>query len=472
MTKIDPQIPAPLLDMPFSQEAEEAVIGSILFSARMFPILQMFLRPHHFFLLRCRIMWQAFNALVERGDMIDETAVIGYLEEMGTLEDMGMYAGVTHFLTLNIDSMNAEAYGRIVHTLAMKREMHKTGVELCEIALSSGPNIDGAINRLDRKAQDLRRELSQIDSSVRSMEQVTRSAYDCFIESHRLYEENPNYVIGIRTGVHDLDRMLDGLRPGVTTLAAGTGVGKTALALQVVRFASSQGILRGGPSAAKVHFFSGEMIESQLINRMVSAMTGIPVRTLERGSWNKHEWVKITDALHEIEQNHRMTLEANARMNTAQIRNRVRTMVNDNEMDLLVLDGLLQIEAVKGESEYKQQQRRDFIEVVMNELEDIAITYRLPILMTHQLSRAPGSRQNKRPILSDLAEASFVEQKSAVILFLYREGYYDPICENPNAAEIIVAKNRHGGTGTIDQIFDAQFTRFVDADRVPYSLEK
>lgn len=472
MTKVDPQIPAQFFDLPWSQEAEEAVIGSVLYSPATFDVLRGFLRAHHFYLVRCRVMWQAFNAMVERGDDLDMPAVIAYLQEMGTLEDVGMYAGVTHFVTLNINHMHAETYARFVHTLAMKREMHKVGVELCEIAVSPGQNIEGAIGRLDRKAQDLRREISQIDESVRRMDQVTKSAYENFIESQRRYQENKDYVIGIRTGVRDLDRMLDGLRIGITALAAGTGVGKTALALQIVRSASKEGILRGEASPAKVHFFSGEMIESQLMNRMVSAMTGIPVRTLERGSFTKQEWVMITDALHQIDQNHALTLEAGARMNTTQIRNRVRRMVNDNEMDLLVLDGLLQIEAVKGENEYKQAQRRDFIEAVMNELEDIAITYKMPILLTHQLSRAPGSRQNKRPILSDLAEASFVEQKSAVILFLYREGYYDPICENPNAAEIIVAKNRHGAIGTIDQYFDAQFTRFLDADKIPYSLER
>jgi replicative DNA helicase len=410
-------------------------------------------------------MWQAFIALTERGDAIDMTSVVGYLEEMGTLDDIGSYAGVTHFVTLDINAYHAETYARTVHTLALKRDMHKAGVELCEAASTPGTNIEGMIARMDRKAQELRREVSQIEASVRTTDQTTKTAYERFIESKKRYDDNPQYVIGVRTGVQDLDRMLDGLRPGVTTLAAGTGVGKTALALQIVRFASKQGLLHTAPSAAKVHFFSGEMIEDQLMNRMISAMTGVPVRTLERGSWTKREWEIVTDALHEIGQNHRLTLEAGARMNTSQIRSRVRTMVNDNEMDLLVLDGLLQIEALKGERQAKFQQRRDFIEEIMNELEDIALTYKIPILMTHQISRAAGTRQNKRPILSDLAEASFVEQKSAVILFLHREGYYDPTVPNPDAAEIIVAKNRHGATGMIDQIFDAQYTRFLDADR-------
>lgn len=106
----------------------------------------------------------------------------------------------------------------------------------------------------------------------------------------------------------------------------------------------------------------------------------------------------------------------------------------------------------------------------MNDLEDIGLTYNLPILLTHQISRAPAARQNKRPQLSDLAEASFVEQKSAVILFLYRESYYEPVCSDSNGAEIIVAKNRHGETGTIQAYYDKQYTRFLNADRMAWGL--
>jgi replicative DNA helicase len=158
------------------------------------------------------------------------------------------------------------------------------------------------------------------------------------------------------------------------------------------------------------------------------------------------------------------------RLNTRQIRQRVRMLIANQELDLLMLDGLLQIDDLrldtsmsKKQVRYVEAKRRDAIDNIMNDLEAIGMTYNLPILLSHQINRAPAGRQNKRPQLSDLAEASFVEQKSALVLFLYRESYYDPACLDPHRAEIIAAKNRHGETGTITVYNDAAHTRMLDA---------
>ena len=183
--------------------------------------------------------------------------------------------------------------------------------------------------------------------------------------------------------------------------------------------------------------------------------------------------MRLNRACNDLQDNYALSFESLKRLNTTQIRQRVRSLVSCQELDLLVLDGLLQIDDFQGDAgrgkRYADAKRRDAIENIMNDLENIGLTYNLPILLTHQISRAPATRQNKRPQLSDLAEASFVEQKSAVILFLYREAYYEPVCENPNGAEIIVAKNRHGETGTIHAYYDKAYTRFLNADWVTWT---
>lgn len=803
-------VPVDMLDIPWSKEAEEAVIGAVLVSGNLFPLLQAFLYPRHFFLVRHRFVWQAFVALAARGEAIDMMSVATQLQDTDREEfkNIGAFAEMIRLTQCCQDSYHAETYGKQVHRLAIRREMLEAADALREAALDPSERTEIAINRLDRKAVDLRRELTQVDAPIRHMEQATFSKMEEYFERRKRHKENPNYIIGVRTGIHDLDRLLDGLRPGsITTLAGSTGAGKclgkgtpvmmfdgtvkavediqagellmgpdsaprrvlsttrgysplyrvtptkgdayvvndvhilslrmncdvtpykkgqivnlsiedyfsqtktfrhcakgwrasldfeecpvaldpylfglwlgdgtaakpsittpdfevvqtiegyatqhnlslrierkpdagcqtytfsagprwsgrsnafldslkryglirnkhipqdyklnsrsvrlallagiidadghlsngcyelccketqladdylwlirslgfaaykthvrkgikstgfsdmywrlcisgdisqipcrvarrvasarkmnkdttnvgirvdpcgegeyfgfeidgdhlfllgdftvthnTALTLQIARFAAQKGILRAAASPAKVHFFSGEMTEAQLMDRLVSGVTGIPVRHLERGSFDDTQQEQIVDAMHDLDQTTMLTFEGGARMNTAQIRQRVRTLTMDNCLDLLVLDGLLQIEATKEDARAKAQ-RRDLIEDIMNDLEDIAISYNVPILMTHQLSRALAGRQNKRPILSDLAEASFVEQKSAVILFLYREGYYDPNAANPNAAEIIVEKNRHGSTGTIYTEFDRQFTRFLEANKGAY----
>jgi replicative DNA helicase len=205
-------------------------------------------------------------------------------------------------------------------------------------------------------------------------------------------------------------------------------------------------------------------------------MTGVPIRHIERGSYNAQQKERLIDALGELDMNHCLSFENAKRMNTGQIRQRVQTMVAENDLDFLALDGLLQIESLATsdsdspkQKAYMDSKRRDAIESIMNDLEDIALTREIPILLTHQLSRAPSGRADKRPILSDLAEANFVEQKSAVILFLYRDSYYNDGAQE-NSAEVICQKNRHGQTGTVHQIYDSQYTRFVDADKHQFTL--
>lgn len=459
-----------------SQEAEEAVIGSVLVSGRQFVMLQGFLRAGDFWSLRYRIMWKAYERLVERGDPIELTTVHLELEEMGQFEDVGGFAELMRLVNCPSNSMHVESYARHVHRLATHRAMLEASDELRKNA-TDGANIDLAIARSERAIMGLRRRQMAVDTPMLGMQEATLNKFKALTEAEARTKENPNYIIGVRTGLADLDFMLDGLRPGITTLAAATGMGKTALCLQIVRFAAQFGILRGyGAQPAKTLFFSGEMTQDQLMNRLLGSMTGVPVRHIERGSYSPEQKELLIDALGQLDMNHCLNFENAKRMNTSQIRQRVQTMVAENDLDFLALDGLLQIESLASsdhdspkQKAYMDSKRRDAIEAIMNDLEDIALTREIPILLTHQLSRAPSGRADKRPVLSDLAEASFVEQKSAVILFLYRDGYYNEEAQE-DSAEVICQKNRHGQTGTVHQIYDAQYTRFIDADRMRFTL--
>lgn len=467
---------------PFNQEAEQAVLGSVLTSGYyVFPDLRAYLRPSHFYLTRHRIIWEAFEVLHDRGEGIEVTSVASELGEMGTnskLDDIGGYAYLVHLIGVPDNSMNADSYGKAVHRAAIRRGLLEASDATRAAALDENITADVAVYRSGRAIDELQHEIAGVEANIRMMPEATKLKFERLMQAKKRHQENPHYVIGVRTGITDLDRLTDGLRGGgVTTLAGATGSGKTALTVQISMFASAKGILRATESQAGVHFFSGEMTEDKLMDRILSAKTGIPVRTIERGSFTREQEQKLIDAMQDLDDNHRFTFESGARMNVKQIRQRVRSMSANNGLDLMVLDGLLQIEAVKddprdskGQRQYKNSQRRDLIEEIMNELENTAISYDRAILLTHQLSRAPAGRQNKRPQTSDLSEASFVEQKSHLIVFLYREGYYDPTCENPDAAEIIVAKNRYGNNDTIHTIFDSQYTRFIDADKTTWTL--
>lgn len=467
---------------PFSQEAEEAVIGCVLIGGdSVFSTLRDILRPRHFFLTRLRVFWQAFDRLADKGLDIDLTAIKTELEEMGQFDESGKdplkidYVALVKLANQDIDSMHGETYARLVHKTSLRRDMLAAADVIRQDALSEAVSVESGLMRMDRAALDLQRDLGLANARVVTMDSFTTDLLAMTFENEARYKANPNYVVGVRTGLIDLDLMLDGLQPGITTLAAATGLGKTGFALQIARFAAQRGLLRELVARpARVHFFSGEMTQRQLGVRMLSAMTGVPGRHIQRGSYTPQQKGLIEDALEELDTSVHLTLEPGARINTNQLRQRVRAMVLDNDLDLLVLDGLLQIEAVKIDprdslmrQSYVQRQRRDLIEEIMSELESLTLIYKLPILMTHQISRAPSGRADKRPVITDLAEASFVDHKSAVILFLYRDGYYTRNAAD-TSAEIICQKNRFGADGTVTTIYDAQYTRFLDTEHFDF----
>jgi replicative DNA helicase len=462
---------------PFSQEAEEAVIGSVLISAMtVFPQLAGMLRAEHFYLVRNRHLWQTFERLASRNDIMDLTTISEDLRQRNLLDDIGGYAYLIHLISNTPNSMHAEAYAKLVERTATRRRLLMAADEIREAAYDESLRIEQVMETAEGVIASVYGDHPQLAEPITMGDAIAQHMQQ-FKQAFQMHQANPNYVIGVRTGLTDLDNMLDGLRPGITALAGATGSGKSALTLTIAQYAAQRGLLRERESVAQTLLFSGEMTLLQLLNRLMSTKTGVPVRSIERGSVSADEVKLLNAACSDLQQNTALSFESMKRMNTTQIRQRVRSLVSFQELDLLVLDGLLQIDdlqidrgATGRKRQYSDAKRRDAIENIMNDLEDIGLTYNLPILLTHQISRAPATRQNKRPQLSDLAEASFVEQKSAVILFLYREAYYEPTCMDPNAAEIIVAKNRHGETGTIHAYYDKQHTRFLNADRVTWTL--
>ena len=463
---------------PFSQEAEEAVVGSVLISANVFPMLESILSPEDFYLTRHRHMWQIFVRLSLRNEIMDLTTVSEELRQAGVLEEIGGYAYLIHLINTTPNSMHAEAYARLVERTSTRRKLLMAADRIREAAYDEGQSIEQVLSTAESAVAEASNsggilpDLASVSEALERYKPQLRAAISA-------YQANPNYILGVRTGLTDLDLLIDGLPPGITTVAGATGVGKTQFICTVALNASRDGLLRGKTSKpARTMLFSGEMTEQQLLNRILSNKSGLPVRNISRGNLTLDEIMTLNAAAVGLEDNHELFFEPMKRLNTRQIRQRVRTLLATQAIDLLILDGLLQIDDLrldpsmsKKQVRYVESKRRDAIDNVMNDLEAIGMTYNLPILLSHQINRAPAGRKDKRPLLADLAEASFVEQKSSIVLFLYRESYYDPDCENPNAAEIIAAKNRHGSTGKITVYNDAEHTRMLDADVERFSFD-
>jgi replicative DNA helicase len=454
------------LNAPYSAEAERALIGSIIIEPHWFARIRTFLPPDDFFLTRHSLIWQTIERMLRRGDQVSFVTLVAEFEAMKVLDDIGGRSYILQLINETDTSMYAEVYAQLVSRLAARRRLMEMADQIKQLSTSEENTLEQIFDQSEAALMKLRS--SRQEYTRITMEQAMQQADALLIQRINLYNDNPDYTLGVKTGFRELDKALDGLPVGITTLAGMTGMGKTACVLTIAMNASKEGIDREEKRAARVNLFSGEMTQEQLNWRILAMKSGIPVNRISRGALNDFEQGQYLTARDSLVADHALTFESMKRMSVHQIRDTVRMLVKSGELDLMIIDGLLQIDtlqisqyATKKERGFQMEKRRDAIEYILNEMEDITATYDTRILLTHQISRAPSARQNKRPMLSDLAEANFVEQKSSVVLFLYREGYFDPAAD-PEATEMIIAKNRNGLNNTIPLVYNRQFTRFED----------
>lgn len=468
------------LDAPYSGEAEEAVLGALMVSPQMYWQVSQILTPDDFFLLRHGTVFRAIGQVMERCNQADYLLVAEELKATKKFEDVGGHAYLMQLINNTPTSTHAPIYAELVAATAARRKMLEASDQMRDLARNQEINLTEALNGAENALIALarHRETSHRFTVGESLE----TTGDILHQRIKLYQKNPNYVIGVCSGIQALDKHLDGFQPGITTLAASTGMGKTAAALTFALNASITGNQQGDPLPASVHLFSGEMTQTQVDFRLLAMKSGIPMERLMRGELNAQTYNQFLWAKQELNDLHALTFESGKQLNVMEIRNRTRELVNSQELDLFVIDGLMQINGLQMDmntskkfQRYQEQKRRDAIEYILNELEYISMTYKIPFLLTHQVNRAAAGRNDKRPQISDMAEASFVEWKSSVILFLYRDAYYNPVPDNGTGrqdAEIIISKNRHGSPGMVNCLYESKRTLFANGTLVRVDLTK
>lgn len=461
----------PALEAPYSQEAEQATLGALMVNPRAYWQVAPLLLPDDFFLLRHTEIYRAIGRLMEAHNTLDFVLLCEELKAVKKLDDIGGRAYILELINSTADSTIAPVYAELVARTAVRRKMLEASDQMRSLALDESLNLDEALTGAENSFIALARHR---ETSHRVTMSEAMEATDAVLhERIKLYQKNPNYVIGICSGIYALDKHLDGFQEGITTLAGSTGMGKTALALTIALNASKIGRQHEEPLPASVHLFSGEMTQAQMNFRLLSMKSGIPMERLMRGEMDSRAYNAYQGAKYELADLHALTFESGKQLTVMEIRNRARELVNSQQLDLFILDGLMQINGLaiderdsKKFKRYQEQKRRDAIEFILNELEYIAMTFKIPFLVTHQVNRAPIGRADKRPQLSDMAEASFVEWKSSVVLGAYRDTYYNPSVNMDDSglqeAEIILLKNRHGSPGTVKCMYDSKRVVFVN----------
>ena len=262
-------------------------------------------------------------------------------------------------------------------------------------------------------------------------------------------------IPGLSTGLRDLDRAISGLNNSdLILLAARPGMGKTSMALNILLDA-------GKRSGKKVAFFSLEMSREQLALRLISSECFVDNKKLVTGKLTDDDWESVAAAADSLNRS-TILIDDNSGVTVADILAKCRRV---EDLGLIVIDYLQLMQSAGGRSGSRGENRQQIVSDISRSLKIMAKELNVPVLCLSQLSRANESRQDKRPMLSDLRESGAIEQDADIVLFLYREGYYNKDAENPNLAECIIAKNRHGETGTVELQWTPEFTTFTDMER-------
>ncbi|MFW5691894.1 MAG: replicative DNA helicase [Chloroflexota bacterium] len=431
-------------DAPYSPEAEEATIGSVLINPNAFLTLASFLKPDDFFLLRHNYIWQAMNRLYERREPIDNITLSRELQDMKVLDEIGGAAYITQLMTTVPTSVHAEYYGRIVERSAIRRRLLAAADEIRGLAMDEAMTIDNV-------AMEAESRLFEVTDRQGKREFVSMNeAVNKYFDRIEHLMQHQTESLGVPSGFRDLDALLGGFQRSDLLIFAGRpGMGKTSFMLSTAVNAARLG--------ARVAIFTMEMGVEQLTQRMISMETGIGTQQLRLGKLNPQEYSRFVEAAGRVSR-FSIYIDDTPALNPVQMRTKCRRLQHEYGIDLVFVDYL---QLMNAGGQY-QNNRVQEISYISRSLKELARELNVPVFSAAQLSRAVEQRQDKRPVLSDLRESGSIEQDADIVMFLYRDAIYNEATEFPNQADVLIAKHRNGPTGTISLYFEQALTKFID----------
>ncbi|MCD8144884.1 MAG: replicative DNA helicase [Oscillospiraceae bacterium] len=435
--------------MPHSTEAEQATLGAMLIDARCIPQVIEALKPDDFYLKQNQDIYSTIYAMFSLSQSIDPVTVLEQMRQNGTYDENNSRGYIMQLMEVTPTSANVMEYVEIVRDKALLRRIAETAGDITA-AVNEGSSTGQAVLELaEQRIYAIRQ--GRASQGLIHISQAVLDVFDRLSELARSESDIP----GLSTGLHDLDRVISGLnRSDLILLAARPGMGKTSLALNI--------LLEAGKKSGKTAvFFSLEMSREQLAMRLLSSESYVDNKKLVMGNLTEDDWVKIADASAALNVSN-ILLDDNPSLTVADMNAKCRRVEN---LGLVIIDYLQLMQSAGGKNNYAGESRQQVVSDISRSLKIMAKELNVPVLCMSQLSRANEARQDKRPMLSDLRESGAIEQDADIVMFIYREDYYKETTENHNLAEIIVAKNRHGETGTVNLQWLPEFTTFSDLDR-------
>ncbi len=433
---------------PHSIEAEQSVLGGLLLDNSAWDRAGDLLTDSDFYRYEHKAIYAAIGALVATSKPADVITVYEQLQSRGKAEECGGIAYLNALAQSVPSAANLRRYAEIVRERAVLRKLIEASDEIATNAFNpQGRAVSQILDEAEGRIFKIGEEGSRTRQGFQSMDQLVVQLIDRVTELH---ENGAEEVTGVRTGFYDLDRLTAGLQAGdLIVLAARPSMGKTAFALNI---AENVAVNEGLPVAV----FSMEMGASQLALRMVGSLGRINQSNLRTGKLGDDEWERLSEAVDKLK-NASVFIDETAALNSAELRARARRQARQcGKLGLVVVDYL---QLMSGSSSSDENRATEIGEISRG-LKALAKELQCPVIALSQLNRSVESRPDKRPMMSDLRESGAIEQDADIIMFIYRDDYYNKESKEPGVAEIGIAKQRNGPTGTVRLTFLKPLTRF------------
>ena len=432
---------------PHSVEAEQSVLGSILLDKEAMISVSETLVPEDFYKEAHKVIYESMLKLYNSQSEIDLITLTDELRDQGYLDDIGGIAYITSLSTIVPTTSNIKYYINIVKEKSISRQLISAANDIINLGYDSSTKVEDVLENAEKKIFDISQERTTND-----FQPINQVLTETLSMLEKLYEEKSD-VTGLTTGFRDLNKKINGLqRSDLLLIAARPAMGKTAFALNLVQNAALKG-------DASVAVFSLEMSKEQLVQRMVAAQSSVELKKIKTGTLAANDWPRITDGM-AVLSGAKIHIDDTPGIKISELRSKCRKLKIEKGLDLVLID-YLQLMEGEGHNESRQQE----IAKISRSLKILAKELDCPVVALSQLSRAPEQRADHRPMLSDLRESGSIEQDADIVMFLYRDEYYNPDTERKNIGEVIVAKNRHGETGTVELVWFGEIQKFADKMR-------
>ena len=434
---------------PNDVEAEQAVLGSMLTDKDAVSAAIEVLKKDDFYREDNKAIYEAMINLYNKPEPIDIITVKDELQSMGKFELVGGLEYLADLPEKVPTTANVEKYIKIVEEKSMLRGLIKTSNDLINLGYDETQDVNSVMDQAERKVFDLMQNRNQTGYSA-----IKDVLVDSFAQLELLYNQKEG-ITGVPSGFAELDLRTAGFHNSeLIILAARPAMGKTAFALNIATNVATR-------SNIPVLLFSLEMSKEQLVNRILCSEAMVDSNKLKTGKIEENDWVKIVEALGPLSESE-MYIDDTAGISITEIRAKARKLKLEKNIGLIVIDYL---QLIQGSGNRRNGSREQEISEISRSLKILAKELNIPVIALSQLSRAAEQRNDHRPMLSDLRESGSREQDADIVMFLYRDDYYNDESENKNIAEVILAKNRSGSIGTAELLWMSNYTKFANIER-------